>query len=173
MKHDLFIAWTNWTSLTVACWKKYQSESTTLTWSTSCCVNWIEKTPNLSQRTSSAWAQGEQVAAHIDMCRWTDGGLNDQPNNRPTGHVFRVLRNCFVASCSVELEKNVRLLMSAIDDVGGDAGKFSNYQRQVARHQQQVQQSTQKRVSTVPFCCLTLSGVFISLLATRNCSASC
>ncbi|XP_062509204.1 eukaryotic translation initiation factor 3 subunit H-like [Corticium candelabrum] len=46
---------------------------------------------------------------------------------------------------SVELEKNVRLLMSAIDDVGGDASKFSNYQRLVAKHQQFVQQSIQKR----------------------------
>lgn len=47
---------------------------------------------------------------------------------------------------SVELEKNVRLLMSTIDDVGGDASKFANYQRQVARHQQQVQQQVQKRL---------------------------
>jgi translation initiation factor 3 subunit H len=60
---------------------------------------------------------------------------------------------------SVELEKNVRLLMSTIDDVGGDASKFANYQRQVARHQQQVQQQVQKRVRSLS----TFGLIFVSL----------
>ena len=48
-------------------------------------------------------------------------------------------------SASAFLEKNLRLVIEAVDDFSQDTNKFFNYQRQLAKQQQSKAQYAQKR----------------------------
>jgi len=64
------------------------------------------------------------------------------------------MHNCtFLWNFSSFLEKNLRLMMDAVDDLSQETNKFFNYQRSLAKQQQAKQQYLQKRVNSLTYCC--------------------